>query len=241
MSVRAFFNLWEDQHPLARVNILISLLALVVWGLTQLTVWIAPTVLPLDNLLRLTLIERLWEIMSTILLILLIYNALRITWKIIKRHAHFLSLGLGWGGVVLIVIPLYWTPSFLKAAIRQVMDRPYDEVFDEYQTLCNEWNTRCESNPNCTDITVREFISQGSVGGNPSPTLGIFADSTKVQVYKETSNKTVLFNFGVGEDDIDFGMACTIDGDTPPTSGRNVENYTYFHIRGNYYHFIEEK
>jgi hypothetical protein len=241
------FSWWEDQHPLTHLNLFVFVVACIVWLILEIVVRLAAATLSFSGVFRVSIIERTWEVTGVIFILLLAFNALRLVHKAWQGHIGWIGVMVAWicvGGVALTVI---FTPSFFKATVAHVMERPYSEVFDEYQTLCDSWQDQCQNN-GCTTLQITDLIYEYESEEDQAPDtnlskrvvrseLGIFADGERVEVFKEGTS--IFFNFG--KDELPFGLVCVIDDDTPPTNGARSNDFVYTYLRNNYYIFIEDK
>lgn len=212
---------WEDQHPLARNNMLILALAVIVWLLLALITYIAPRIMTLEQVIRFSVLERVWSITSFVLVVLLLLNALRISLRFLQRSIGLASVGMAWLSTLMVLFLTLNLPSFFEQAIGYVMDEPYSSVLEEYQALCDEW-----------EATYGQQVTIALQPGNVD--LGFFQDREEVNVTR--IQKTIFFDFGTPEQR--FGLACVLGGGSPPDSGR-ADDYMYTRIEKNYYEWIE--
>lgn len=219
---RHWIDLWEDQHPLARSNILLlSLLltsSLALWLMMLLT----PRFLDLRTVFQLAVIERLWFLGNIVLLAIFVYSIIRMSWMAFRKDISHISLVMVWITPVFLMIPLLLMPTFFRAMASYQLERSYGEISDEFSALCDEWEATYGQQASIA-ISVDEVD------------LGMFQDNGRVNVWRESN--TVFFDFG--DETQSFGLACALGGREPFDSGRRSRNFDYQHIRKNYYEFYD--
>ncbi|NDJ87226.1 MAG: hypothetical protein GYB66_15210 [Chloroflexi bacterium] len=220
--LRNLLLLWEDLHPLARGNFLLSLVSLLVAALIWFGLRVLFAELSPPDYFALSFIKQVWHLGSFALAAILAYGALRIGRLALQKRASYLSVLLAVAAVVMVGFPPFIMPSFFEVAVSQEMNHSYGQVFDTAESLCQFWKQEhADQSPHIFDPNDAD--------------IGIF-DADTVDVFREQS--TVFFNFG--DEDYAYGLACVIDGGEPADQGRRSRKYEYAYLRGDFYEFYSE-
>jgi hypothetical protein len=222
-KMRQWSYFWEDQHPLARSNVAMLALSLAIWIILVIATYIAPRILTFKQVFQVALVEQLWSITSLVLVAIMIFNAIRTLDRWRKKQVAPSSVVLAVIAVACVLVITLNLPSFVEGTVSYVMGEPYGKVFDNFQSLCDNWENT--------------YGQEATIAVNPSTEdLGMFEDVKKVRVTRD--RHVVFFDFG---DQIQrFGLACALGGTEPHTDGM-ADDFHYHRIRKYYYEFVERK
>ncbi len=212
---------WEDQHPLARNNVLILAISIVIWFFLLILTYVAPRNFTIEQVFEIAVTQRIWEITSLVLIALLVYNALRLTYRYTTKLASFSSLAMAWAVIVLMLFIAANSPSFHHSTISYLTGDSYGTVLTEFKEICDEWEAT--------------YGQQSAIALNPDNVdLGYFQDRDEVDIKR--IQRAMFFDFGTEQQQ--FGLVCVLGGGSYPDSGR-AENFEYDKIEKNYYEFVE--
>jgi hypothetical protein len=212
---------WEDQHPLARNNILILVVSIVIWISLLVLTYFVPRNFAIEQVFEIAVTQRIWEITILVLMALMAYNAVRLTYRYATKLASFASVAMAWTSIAIMLLIAANSPSFHHSTISYLTGDSYGTVLTEFKDLCDGWEAT--------------YGQQSTVALNPDDLdLGYFQNREEVDVMR--IQRAVFFNFGTNQQR--FGLACVLGGGSYPDSGR-AENFKYDKIEKNYYEFIE--
>lgn len=220
---RYWINLWEDQHPLARSNVLLVALLLLSSFLLWVIMRFAPRLLDIQTVFQVAVIERLWFLGNVVLLAIFVYSIIRLMWMAFRKDISYLSLLMVWITPFILMIPLLVMPTFFQEAASYQIGQPYSEIMGEFTALCDEWEATYGQQASSA-LRVQDVD------------LGLFQDNERVEVWRESN--TIFFDFG--DDTQSFGLACVLGGKEPYDSGRRSRDFDYRRVQKNYYEFYDE-
>ncbi len=220
---RYWINLWEDQHPLARSNVLLVALLLLFSFLLWVIMYLSPRLLDIQTVFRVAVIERLWFLGNVVLLAIFVYSIIRLMWMAFRKDISYLSLLMVWITPFVLMVPLIIMPTFFQEAASYQLGQPYSEIMGEFTALCDEWEATYGQQASIA-LRVQEVD------------LGLFQDNERAKVWRESN--TIFFDFG--DDTQSFGLACALGGKEPYDSGRRSRDFDYRRVQKNYYEFYDE-
>lgn len=213
----------EEFHPSVRSNIRLGV------GITALIaalhglVFVGLRLVETRLLFQLMTVLQLFHTLLLLLLILMAYNALRAIWLFLRRDELFTgrSAFLALGSVILLGVALFNMPNIFERAVSYEAGRAYRHVYGDAKALCEKWEAEWANKE-----SVQLIIEDEDLGP-----LEEEAEAYKIA-------KTIFFNFS--RDERDFGLACALK-EEPPSDSARAFNYTYRHIEGGMYQFVEQE
>ena len=211
----------EDQHPLVRSNLRLGLtLVAAIVGLHA-AIFAGVRVLKPRLMFEVNTWLRLLTTLVVLMLIILVYNALKVTVQYMRGRGVFTwrSIILAYGAVILLLLALFNMPDVFDRAVSATVGRSYGTIHSEFSEICARWEADWRDEEAVTlDVEEEE--------------LGRLGEETDVYRVRNT----VFFDFG--DDDYAFGFACALREDLPADSGR-ARDYNYSRIGGPEYQFAE--
>jgi hypothetical protein len=210
----------EDQHPLVRANLRLGLSLFSAIVALHVLIYIGVRVLKPRFMFEVNTWLRLLTTLVVLMLIILGYNALKITVQFVRRRGVFTwrSLLLAYLAVAALGFSLLNMPDVFDRAVAASVGRSYNNIHSEFREVCSRWDEEWMDEDAVTmDIDAQDVGSLREVA----------------EVYRVSN--TVYFDFG--DEDYAFGFACVLRAAAPSETGR-ARDYTYSRIRGAEYQFI---
>ena len=216
-------NFLEDQHPLVRANLRLGLgLFLVIFAL-HVAVYLGVRYLETRFMFVMNSWLRLVSTLVLLMVVILAYNALKVTVQYMRRQGVFTwrSLALSYFAVIVLGGTLFNMPDVFGRAVAASAGRSYASTHREFQKHCDRWDADWRDSDAVTlDIDAEE--------------LGWLREEAEVF---RVSN-TIYFDFG--DEDYSFGLACALRGASPSETGL-ARNFVYSRIDGPEYQFVESE
>jgi len=210
----------EDQHPLVRANLRLGFGLFSVIVALHVLIFIGVRVLKPRLMFEFNTWLRLLTTLVVLMLVILGYNALKITVQYLRQRGIFTwrSLLLAYLAVIVLGLSLFNMPDVLDRVVAAKVGEAYNSVHNEFTQVCSRWDTEwMDTNAVTMDVDQED--------------VGTLRDAA--EVYRVSN--TVYIDFG--DDDYAFGFACALRSATPSEAGR-ARDYTYKRIRGAEYQFI---
>jgi len=163
---------------------------------------------------------RLLTTLLVLMLVILAYNALKVTVQYLRRRGVFTwrSVMLAYVAVAALAFSLLNMPDVFDRAVAAQVGRSYSDIHTEFRDVCARWDEAWMH-----EDAVTMDIEEEDVG-----TLRDYAEVFRV-------SNTVYFDFG--DEDYAFGFACALRATAPADHGR-ARDFTYSKIHGAEYQFI---
>ncbi len=216
---------WENQIPLVRSNLSIG--GGIFGGVLvlQLLLQMAVRVLSIEQVFNyLPSPLDILVILTQLLFVLLGLNALRVTYQYIFNRGVLTLTGvtLAWLSLVLVVGAYVARPHLAQTYISYAGGRSFGSIHDDFSALCDGWQREYNNLDAESDFTLAT---------EPLGSLAGVAEAYEVR-------NTVMVNFG--EQPIDVGLVCVLDGQPPEDAGR-AANYKFARLADEEYVFYEEQ
>jgi len=210
----------EDQHPLVRANLRLGLGLFAVIVVLHVLIFVGVRVLKPRLMFEVNTWLRLLTTLVVLMLVILGYNAIKITVQYVRRQGVFTwqSLLLAYTAVIALGLSLFYMPDVFDRAVAAEAGRSYTSVYQDFTAICDRWDAEWMDSDAVTMNIEDEDLGR----------LGEIAEVYRV-------SNTVYVDFG--DEDYNFGFACALRMASPSESGR-ARNYTYSHIGGPEYQFI---
>jgi len=213
---------WEDQHPLTRSNLSLGICTLAAGIALHGVIRLILRGLGTEMIYSLSLALRMLHTVLLLLMLILIYNALRLLWQFLQGKGIVGSYGvlLAFLGIIILGGAITVLPNVISAAIAATAGRSYGSVYHDFEEVCDRWVVVWKDAENITLDVSQEDLGR----------LGQEAEVFRLR-------NTVIFNFS--DQQQDFGLACVLDQTQPADSGR-AQPYEFFHLGRSRYQFAEK-
>jgi hypothetical protein len=164
---------------------------------------------------------RLLTTLVVLMVVILAYNAFKITVQYVRRQGVFTwrSLVLSYMAVAVLGGALFNMPDVFDRAVAASVGRSYTSVHRVFHEACARWDADwIDSDAVTLDIEEED--------------LGWLSEETDVFRVRNT----VYFDFG--DEEYSFGLACALRAASPAESGR-ASSFVYARIKGPEYQFVQ--
>ncbi|MFP4322584.1 MAG: hypothetical protein ACLFTK_09035 [Anaerolineales bacterium] len=219
------FDAWqrflENQHPIVRSHLGMGIGAVVLMLALHVALRLLGGIVAPQLLFQLQFGLQLLQTLLLLMLALMGFNLLKVTVATLRRRDVFMprSVILVLLGMFLFAGGVWIMPNVFERAVAARLNMSYDAAYTDFRAACDDLHNQTAA---AGEIVYDEAELD----------LGVLRDT--VDTFRVRS--TIIFN--VGDDDLDFGWACALQGDSPSSAAR-ARHYEYERIEGRYYRFVE--